>query len=220
MQVQLSSSGRWYYANYDTFSLYSEDNKYALRLSGFCGNAGDSLSNTTIPYPGAHHNGMSFTTSDADNDGCAYGNCAITWPAGWWFDNCYACCLTCRYQTDFQWYIYSDWETYGLLRAARMMIKIRWTNATKLETLGILSSFNKYKILCLAVYLQIIYRIYTQSTHSLCLRTRYMSFKRLYFALSKTLSCSPITLSKLDITINGRDLSTADADIDGRSGNE
>ena len=125
MQVQLDASGKWYYADYSTFSLDSEANKYIIHISGYCGNAGDSLSNMSIPYAGSYHNGNSFTTSDADNDGSSDGNCAITWPGGWWFGNCYACCLTCRYNAEFQWYIYTDWQTYGPLRAARMMIKLK-----------------------------------------------------------------------------------------------
>ena len=42
-----STSGRWFYADYANFSLDSEDNKYAIRLSGFSGNAGDSLTNSS-----------------------------------------------------------------------------------------------------------------------------------------------------------------------------
>lgn len=124
MQVQINANGRWYYADYATFSLDSEANKYTIRLSGYCGNAGDSISNTSL-IGGAYLNGNKFTTEDQDNDGSTSGNCGITWKAGWWFGDCYAGCLTCRYLIDFQWYIYDGWQTSGLLRAARMMIKIK-----------------------------------------------------------------------------------------------
>ena len=49
LQVQLNTTGIWYYADYATFSLDSEENKYAIRVSGFSGNAGDSLTNTSVP---------------------------------------------------------------------------------------------------------------------------------------------------------------------------
>src|SRR6218665_34011 len=114
-QVQLVD-GQVLYADYATFSLDCEANKYAIHVTGFSGNAGDALSNTTV---GANwnHNGMSFSTPDADNDK-ASNNCAEKYSAGWWFNNCWYSCLTCKYGGGgFLWY------TKSTLPRARVMIK-------------------------------------------------------------------------------------------------
>lgn|SRR6218665_481112 len=123
MKVQLDASGGWYYADYDTFYLDSEDNKYALRLSGYSGNAGDSLTNTSLEF----HGNMSFSTADQNNDRAKRRdyNCARRYEAGWWFNYCAEPCLTCPYGgNNFVWYHSDGWQSSGKLRAARMMIKI------------------------------------------------------------------------------------------------
>ena len=114
-QVQLSTSGRWFYADYATFSIDSEYNNYTLRLSGYSGDAGDSL--------GLGHYGASFSTLDADNDRASSHHCAKDYQAGWWFNVCLHACLTCRYAEDFKWIYLSSWQSHGPIRAARMMIK-------------------------------------------------------------------------------------------------
>jgi len=73
----------WYYAEYNTFSVYSEALKYQLSVSGYSGNAGDALS---------YQNGMMFTTYDRDNDPWIYSphknNCAVYFSGGFWYKTC------------------------------------------------------------------------------------------------------------------------------------
>lgn len=58
-------------ANYDLFKVKSEKEGYQLEVSGYSGDAGDSLST---------HDGKKFSTYDADNDEAPIwfhgGNCA------------------------------------------------------------------------------------------------------------------------------------------------
>src|SRR5688572_2793787 len=87
-QFQGLTTRKWFFAEYATFSIDSEANKYAIHLSGFVGNGGDSLTNTSISSVW-YHNGMKFSTSKADNDLQSPGNCASQYPSGWWFNNCW-----------------------------------------------------------------------------------------------------------------------------------
>ncbi|XP_078577000.1 microfibril-associated glycoprotein 4-like [Branchiostoma floridae x Branchiostoma japonicum] len=76
------------FAEYSTFRVSGEGDGYRLHLSGYSGNAGDSM---------AHSNGHRFSTVDRDNDDdrshCSqhYGQ------AGWWFRACSESILNGRY---------------------------------------------------------------------------------------------------------------------------
>ncbi|XP_070579357.1 microfibril-associated glycoprotein 4-like [Ptychodera flava] len=70
------------YAEYDFFQIGNEYTKYILLIGQYSGNAGDSMS---------YHNGMKFSTTDADNDETA-GCCACAdsyGRGGWWYKNCH-----------------------------------------------------------------------------------------------------------------------------------
>ncbi len=122
-QMQLNENGRWYSAEYDTFSIDSESNKYALRLSGFSGDAGDSLTNTSV-NEGWYHGGMNFTTFDSDNDRSPINCAARNYQGGWWFNSCAYACLTGTYTNfHFRWDSLYHVTSYTRLRAARMMVK-------------------------------------------------------------------------------------------------
>src|SRR6218665_2697213 len=122
-QVQLGNAGngRWFYADYATFSLGSGSTKYVLNLSGFNGGT-DSLINTSMPS-NRNLNGMRFSTPDADNDkSTATPSCAQKFVGGWWFNSCHNGCLTCdnvHFRMESLSYVT---ESGGPLRAARMMI--------------------------------------------------------------------------------------------------
>ena len=60
------------YATYSTFNVGNAVTKYTLTVSGYGGDAGDSLT---------YHNGMNFTTKDQDNDDWDRGNCATVYGA-------------------------------------------------------------------------------------------------------------------------------------------
>ncbi|CAK8686898.1 unnamed protein product [Clavelina lepadiformis] len=72
--------GNQRHADYSSFSIEPAENLYRLRVSGYSGNAGDSLT---------YHNSEPFSTEDNDND-FNDGNCATKFGGsqGWWFGNC------------------------------------------------------------------------------------------------------------------------------------
>jgi len=84
-----------YWAEYGSIVVAGEEADYRLKVTQFMGNTGtDAL---------AHHNHMKFTTVDRDNDYNGFGNCAgRSFHGGFWFRNCYQCCLTCQGQ-NFEW---------------------------------------------------------------------------------------------------------------------
>ncbi|XP_078364684.1 microfibril-associated glycoprotein 4-like isoform X1 [Oculina patagonica] len=68
------------YAEYDTFGVMSENDKYKLILGSYSGTAGDSL---------AYHRGRNFTTQDQDNENLDNNrNCAERHHGAWWYKNC------------------------------------------------------------------------------------------------------------------------------------
>ncbi|VDI17938.1 Hypothetical predicted protein [Mytilus galloprovincialis] len=71
------------YAEYDTFVVGSENTNYMLTISGYSGDAGDSLIN---PTRGSNYqiNGMAFSTFDSDNDQHDYIHIATYLHSGWW----------------------------------------------------------------------------------------------------------------------------------------
>ncbi|XP_076805207.1 microfibril-associated glycoprotein 4-like isoform X1 [Clavelina lepadiformis] len=99
--------GNQRHADYSSFSIKSAENLYRLRVSGYSGNAGDSLT---------YHNGHPFSTEDSDND--AYGgNCATSWGGsqGWWFGpGCFASALNGVWMRQSSGYahgiIWVDWK--------------------------------------------------------------------------------------------------------------
>src|SRR6218665_3217228 len=124
-QVQAYTSGLWYYAEYQSFKLDSEANYYRLHVSGYSGDAGDSLANTTLDIK-EQHNGKKVSTYDSDNDIQFGGSCAASLNASWWFGSCLYSCLTCAYGSNvFTWYSLDtyDLENIGKLRAAQMKIR-------------------------------------------------------------------------------------------------
>src|SRR6218665_733651 len=109
--------GRWFYADYSTFSLESESSNYVLHLKGFNGGI-DSQLNKSIPST-VFVDGMPFSAHDSPN----VGSCAKSLGGGWWFNYyCSECCLTCR-ASSFRMGRLSYIASLGPLRAARMMIK-------------------------------------------------------------------------------------------------
>jgi len=119
--VQDRSTNLWYSAEYWSFKIGDELNdKYRLEVSGYSGDAGDSLQyggdyngNGRYLY---NHNGMHFSTYDQDNDPSTNNNCAAWRRGGWWFNRCYWACLTCK-EDDYMW-----WKPTFVV-CSRMMIK-------------------------------------------------------------------------------------------------
>jgi len=89
-----SNTSNWYSAEYSALIVLSESSNYTLHVSGYKGNVRrDALS---------YHNGMQFTTIDRDNDQKSSGNCVTSYGGGFWYKNCYHCCVNCKYN-HFHW---------------------------------------------------------------------------------------------------------------------
>ena len=70
--------GRTYVAYYQSIVIGSEDDKYALSLSGY-----DNVNSTLADaFAGGGNVGASFTTWDSDNDAWATDNCGKAWWSG------------------------------------------------------------------------------------------------------------------------------------------
>ena len=122
VEVQERSTNLWYSAEYWLFKIGDELNdKYRLEVSGYTGDAGDSLNyegTGNFGAPTERHNGMNFTTIDQDNDNGHGFNCVSITGGAWWFNECMWSCLTCDEA-------YYEWRTMSskYVVNSRMMIK-------------------------------------------------------------------------------------------------
>uniref|UniRef100_A0A8B9LYN4 Tenascin n=1 Tax=Accipiter nisus TaxID=211598 RepID=A0A8B9LYN4_9AVES len=87
LRVDLQDKGETAYAVYDRFSVGDAKSRYRLRVDGYSGTAGDSMT---------YHNGRSFSTFDKDNDS-AITNCALSYKGAFWYKNCHRVNLMGRY---------------------------------------------------------------------------------------------------------------------------
>ncbi|NXM66919.1 TENA protein, partial [Serilophus lunatus] len=87
LRVDLRDKGDTAYAVYDRFSVGDARSRYRLRVDGYSGTAGDSMT---------YHNGRSFSTFDKDNDS-AITNCALSYKGAFWYKNCHRVNLMGRY---------------------------------------------------------------------------------------------------------------------------
>ncbi|XP_030901745.2 tenascin isoform X2 [Melopsittacus undulatus] len=87
LRVDLQDKGEIAYAVYDRFSVGDSKTRYRLRVDGYSGTAGDSMT---------YHNGRSFSTFDKDNDS-AITNCALSYKGAFWYKNCHRVNLMGRY---------------------------------------------------------------------------------------------------------------------------
>ncbi|KAL9982299.1 hypothetical protein ACROYT_G004326 [Oculina patagonica] len=71
------------YAEYTTFKVADEEDKYRLLIGGYSGTASDSMYSN-----GQSANGMQFSTKDNDND-IYSGNCAVLFQGAWWYRGCH-----------------------------------------------------------------------------------------------------------------------------------
>ena len=133
VEMQQWSTNLWFSAEYWSFQIGDKywsfqigdelNDKYRLEVSGYSGDAGDSLQ-----YEGDFHgdglfgyyecNGRPFTTYDRDNDMSWFGNCASMYDSGWWYNACYFACLTCKLGNNGWWSL-----PYPYVNNSRMMIK-------------------------------------------------------------------------------------------------
>ncbi|XP_052689725.1 fibrinogen-like protein A [Crassostrea angulata] len=116
LRVELEDqAGERAYAGYTNFMIGGPSTSYTLGVSGFFGNAGDSLD---------HHNGMKFTTYDRDNDDQSGSNCAVSFKGAWWHRFCFYSDLNGQYGIDSaSGIIWFHWRGYqhSLVRAQMMV---------------------------------------------------------------------------------------------------
>ena len=121
-------NGNHRYAKYDNFAIADESDCYRLTVSGFSGNAGDSLSST--------HNGRCFSTKDRDNDVHRIHSCSRLFKGSWWYSSCHRSNLNgfywrgpfTEYASGVSWY---DWlgHQYSLNHIAMMLRPADFTDS-------------------------------------------------------------------------------------------
>jgi len=128
VEVQERSANLWYSAEFWSFNIGDELNdKYRLEVSGYSGDAGDSLQYEGDKHGDGlfgnyYHNGMEFSTYDQDNDLYRW-NCAAMNEGGFWYNGCHVGCLTCK-KERFQWYTLGNLGSNSVYIAnSRMLIK-------------------------------------------------------------------------------------------------
>ncbi|XP_052106734.1 angiopoietin-related protein 2-like isoform X2 [Mytilus californianus] len=107
-------SGEKKYALFKSFRVGDQSTNYRLAISGYSGNAGDSMT---------YHNNMLFSTYDRDNDRY-YLNCAAHYrlKGAWWYKSCLMSSLNGKYSNR----SYSGGIKYlpfNTLKGSTMMIK-------------------------------------------------------------------------------------------------
>jgi len=119
------NGGQWY-AQYETFYIGSEDEKFPIYFGGYSGTAGDSFSGENGRNMSQ---GQKFSTIDDDNDGFSSSNCATSQGGngGWWYATCSFNSLTGQYGTGglsgLTWW--SVTKSGVLLKKVQMKIKRR-----------------------------------------------------------------------------------------------
>jgi ficolin len=116
--------GQKRFAQYDTFQISNELDKYRLTLGKYSkGDAGDSLS---------IHNGMQFSTKDQDNDNSAI-SCAQRFNGAWWYGDCHSSNLNGAYLRGDNPTVYAkgiNWYSwrghYYSLKKTEMKIRPAW----------------------------------------------------------------------------------------------
>ena len=109
------------YAVYSSIAVHNAANKYRLDLGNYTGNAGDGMRPKACSS-NSHNDGVPFSTRDRDNDNNPR-NCAYTYRAGWWHNNCYCSNLNRPYSDN--GYI-GHWHTFSLyLKCTEMKLRSR-----------------------------------------------------------------------------------------------
>ena len=112
--------GNTAYAKYSTFWVGNSSSNYTLRVYGYSGTAGDSLT---------YHNGHQFTTRDRDNDIHRRINCAQNHREAWWYGTCHNSNLNGLYyhsgpQTNGNSLTWYHWKSsYYSLKATEMKLR-------------------------------------------------------------------------------------------------
>ncbi|CAG2225244.1 Tenascin-R,Ryncolin-2,Angiopoietin-related protein 1,Angiopoietin-related protein 6,Ficolin-3,Techylectin-5B,Ryncolin-1,Fibrinogen C domain-containing protein 1,Ficolin-2,Fibrinogen-like protein 1,Fibrinogen alpha chain,Tenascin,Ficolin-1,Fibrinogen-like protein A,Microfibril-associated glycoprotein 4,Ryncolin-3,Angiopoietin-related protein 2,Angiopoietin-4 [Mytilus edulis] len=87
-------NGEKAYALFTSFKVGDRSTHYTLTISGYSGNAGDSMT---------YHNNMPFSTYDRDNDSRSGFICASAFDVrgAWWYNSCYRSSLNGKYSNSY-----------------------------------------------------------------------------------------------------------------------
>ncbi|KAI8747835.1 BgiBFREP21.3 [Biomphalaria glabrata] len=106
LRIDLEFNNKKYFAQYENFKVFSETEKYTLKIGNYSGNAEDDLS---------YHNNMFFTTFDRDNDEHSGTNCAENGSGAWWYRGCHLSNLnglwgSTSYAKGMNWAQLTEWS--------------------------------------------------------------------------------------------------------------
>nr|XP_022300760.1 tenascin-R-like [Crassostrea virginica] len=123
LRVELEDGSESAYAEYSSFSIADENDKYRIHVSGYAGTAGDSIS-ITSRY---NNNDAQFSTFDHDNDASSTTNNAATWRGAWWYRDGHTSNLNGEYGNNnhgqgINWYTFKGYTCS--LSGARMMLRM------------------------------------------------------------------------------------------------
>ncbi|CAB1351099.1 unnamed protein product [Coregonus sp. 'balchen'] len=102
LRVDLRAGDESVFAKYSVFTVDTVRRNYALKVSGYSGTAGDSMS---------YHNARLFSTRDRDPMPFIT-RCAMSYRGGWWYKNCHQANLNGLYDTsvNHQGVIWTAWK--------------------------------------------------------------------------------------------------------------
>ncbi|XP_071230100.1 tenascin-like [Salvelinus alpinus] len=102
LRVDLRAGDESAFAKYSAFTVDTVRRNYALKVSGYSGTAGDSMS---------YHNARMFSTRDRDPTPFIT-RCAMSYKGGWWYKNCHEANLNGLYDTsvNHQGVIWTAWK--------------------------------------------------------------------------------------------------------------
>ena len=130
--------GNTAYAEYSSFRVTSEADKYRLLLGDYSGNASadaaDDMSNGFL-----YHNRQQFSTFDRDNDGYQHGSCVNAGGGGasnggFWYRNCATVtatstyCPTANCGRTFRHLNWNAWQTGDRVHLKKMTMMMRPTD--------------------------------------------------------------------------------------------
>ena len=122
IEYLVTSSGKWFSEEYDTFKIDSEATFYVLHVPSSGYTDGDELFNSGLTGVLNTNNGYPFSTSDKDNDNYPFYSCASSDKGGWWYNACTWINLNGDYSTQF-WITQVSYPPQTSLTYSRMMIK-------------------------------------------------------------------------------------------------
>ncbi|XP_012226393.1 protein scabrous-like [Linepithema humile] len=113
LRVDLTDTyGVHWRAEYEHFTVDSEETGYRLHVSGYSGNATDALS---------YQDGMAFSAKDRDMD-ISTTDCAANYRGGWWFSHCQHANLNGRYSLGLTWF-QSNTNEWMAVASSEMLVQ-------------------------------------------------------------------------------------------------